>query len=165
MQTIAPHKMAYFLTWANFDEGNFDQPYVMTNRRGDEMINQFIDFYNSPQSVFAHQAPDLSKVPTKAAAAKDAYGYLTAPDAMERLLGRKTIRAHVAGNFQNAQFVLKKKDGTVAAVIPAGPPPAIRTRRDAAGDGRARMSCSKPSSGLTEQWIALPREELSMHPR
>ena len=119
MQTIAPHKMAYFLTWANFDEGNFDQPYVMTNRRGHEMINQFIDFYNSPQSVFAHQAPDLSKVPTKAAAAKDAYGYLTAPDAMERLLGRKTIRAHVAGNFQNAQFVLKKKDGTVAAVIPA----------------------------------------------
>jgi mannan endo-1,4-beta-mannosidase len=55
---MAAHHMAYFMTWSNFDETNFDEPYLVDATRGHEMINEFIDFYNSPISVFAKQNGD-----------------------------------------------------------------------------------------------------------
>ena len=52
---MAGHRMAWFLTWSNFDETNFDQPYMLTETHGQELINEFIRFYNEPWAVFAHQ--------------------------------------------------------------------------------------------------------------
>ncbi|MDY5716334.1 MAG: glycosyl hydrolase [Selenomonas sp.] len=59
---MAKHHMAYFMTWSNFDETNFDQPYMIDENRGHEMINNFIDFYNEPYTVFAKQNADYSTI-------------------------------------------------------------------------------------------------------
>ena len=60
MDVMRTHEMAYFLTWSNFDETNFDQPYMVDATRGHEMINAFIDFYNHPASIFAGQNADYA---------------------------------------------------------------------------------------------------------
>lgn len=119
MKTIAPHKMAYFMTWSNFNEGNFDEPYLVTKKRGHEMVNNFIDFYNERSSIFAKQMPDIAAIKTKAVPAMSTYGYLTSPGATARVLSETTITARVAGEAEAAGFVLKRKDGTVVATIPA----------------------------------------------
>ena len=119
LQAISPHDMAYFMTWSNFNEGNFDQPYMVTAKRGHEMVNQFIDFYNAPQSVFAKEIPDLGKLSVKAVPAEAEYGYISAPSSMERVLAPLQVRAKAAGTFKDARFTLTKKDGTVAATFPA----------------------------------------------
>lgn len=59
---MAKHHMTYFMTWSNFDETNFDQPYMIDENRGHEMINNFIDFYNEPYTVFAKQNADYSTI-------------------------------------------------------------------------------------------------------
>lgn len=59
---MAKHHMAYFLTWSNFNEKNFDQPYMVDEERGHEMVNDFVDFYNDPVSVFAKQNADWKKI-------------------------------------------------------------------------------------------------------
>lgn len=119
LQAISPHDMAYFMTWSNFNEGNFDQPYMVTAKRGHEMVNQFIDFYNAPQSVFAKEIPALGKLSVKAVPAEAEYGYISAPSSMERVLAPLQVRAKAAGTFKDARFTLTKKDGTVAATFPA----------------------------------------------
>lgn len=111
--------MAYFMTWSNFNEGNFDEPYMVTAKRGHEMVNQFIDFYNAPQSAFAKELPDLGKLSVKAVPAEAEYGYISAPSSMERILAPLQVRAKAVGTFKDARFTLTKKDGTVAATFPA----------------------------------------------
>ena len=44
--------MSYFLLWANFSDTNFYIPYKY-NGKGQELINDFIAFYNSESSIFA----------------------------------------------------------------------------------------------------------------
>lgn len=58
-------KVPYFLTWANFEklEHNFFQPYMVSDTRGHEMINEFIDFYNEPSTIFADGIIDFTKLP------------------------------------------------------------------------------------------------------
>lgn len=58
MPFLIKHHMAWFMTWSNFDETNFDQPYMVDAARGHEMVNEFIAFYNEPASIFASQNPD-----------------------------------------------------------------------------------------------------------
>ena len=45
--------MPYYLVWANFGETNFYVPYKYNETHGQEMINEFIDYYNDDTSVFA----------------------------------------------------------------------------------------------------------------
>lgn len=116
---IAPHHMAYFMTWSNFNETNFAQPYLVTPKRGHEMVNAFIRFYNSPKNIFAHQIPTLSGLPVKASAAEKEYGYVLSPSSMARILQPTQIRAKAEGSFKKAELVLRRKDGTVAASLPA----------------------------------------------
>ena len=134
---IAPHKMAYFMTWSNFNEVNFAQPYLVTSKRGHEMVNAFIDFYDSPQTVFAGQMPDLGAISVQAVPAEKEYGYLTAPNAMERVLAPMMLRAKAAGRFEKASFLVKHKDGSVAATLAA------------AADGKGGLTGS-----LTEEALA-----------
>ena len=148
LKTIAPYKMAYFMTWSNFDETNFDQPYMVTAKRGHEMINNFIDFYNQPQSVFAGQVPDYTKLKVGVEPALATYGYITGPNTMDRILEPGNITAKVAGNVGKAAFALQRKDGTIAAVLPA--------RHDA--DGRCTAAISQQdldAIGQTVGTIAL----------
>jgi len=61
-KVMEKHHMAYFMTWANFSEQNFDQPYMIDATRGHEMINDFITFYNDPTTVFARQNIDYTQL-------------------------------------------------------------------------------------------------------
>ena len=49
------HQVPYFLTWSNFEKltNNFFSPYMVSRTRGHEMINEFVDFYNEPETLFA----------------------------------------------------------------------------------------------------------------
>ena len=111
--------MAYFMTWSNFNEVNLAQPYLVTPKRGHEMVHAIIDFYDSLQTVFAGQMPDLGAISVQAVPAAKEYGYLTAPNAMERVLAPMTLRAKAAGSYEKVAFVVKRKDGRVAATLAA----------------------------------------------
>ena len=47
--------MPYFMTWANFEqeEKNFYQPFMVSETRGHELVDGFIDYYNEQTSLFA----------------------------------------------------------------------------------------------------------------
>lgn len=49
------HKVPYYMTWANFEKlpHNFFAPYMVSSTRGHEMINEFVGFYNEPETLFA----------------------------------------------------------------------------------------------------------------
>ena len=46
--------MPYWLVWANFGDTNFYVPYKYNETYGQELINEFIDFYNSDNSIFGN---------------------------------------------------------------------------------------------------------------
>ena len=119
LREIAPQKMAYFMTWSNFDETNFDEPYMVSAARGQEMVNGFVDFYNQPQVIFAGQVPDYTAHPVQVKAAQESYGYMTAPGSMTRIMAPIELKAKAAGPVSAVCFVLKKKDGTMVGSIPA----------------------------------------------
>lgn len=52
---VRKYHLPYFMTWSNFEkeQHNFFAPYMVSDTRGHEMINDFIDFYNEPSSIFA----------------------------------------------------------------------------------------------------------------
>lgn len=58
------HKAAYYMVWANFDkeEHNFFMPYMVDDKRGHEMIDEFTSFYNEPASIFADGNTDYKKL-------------------------------------------------------------------------------------------------------
>lgn len=50
-------EIAYFLTWANFGPSQFWTPYIVDERAGHEMINEFTSFLNDPRVILASQLP------------------------------------------------------------------------------------------------------------
>ena len=52
---VRRHHMPYFMTWANFEqeEKNFYQPFMVSETRGHELVDGFIDYYNEQTSLFA----------------------------------------------------------------------------------------------------------------
>jgi mannan endo-1,4-beta-mannosidase len=53
LDIVSESNMAYFLVWANFGGDNYMTPYKTSATRGHRLVNEFIDFYNDPKSVFA----------------------------------------------------------------------------------------------------------------
>jgi len=55
---------SYFLTWANFEklEHNFFEPYMVSPTRGHEMVNDFVNFYNEPATIFADGVKDYTEL-------------------------------------------------------------------------------------------------------
>ena len=58
------HKASYYMVWANFDkeEHNFFMPYMVSENRGHEMIDEFTAFYNEPYSIFADGNTNYKKL-------------------------------------------------------------------------------------------------------
>jgi len=119
LSAVSDHKMAYFMTWANFDETNFEQPYMVSDQRGHEMINTFTQFYNRPQSVFSSQTPDLSKIQLTKQAVRSTYGYITSPNSYERLCEPTVLRTNVFGSVQTVRFVFKNRQGESIGAVDA----------------------------------------------
>ena len=116
---IAPSHMAYFMTWSNFDESNFDQPYMVSDKRGQELVNGFIDFYNQPASVFMKESADYKAIKAKVAPASESYGYILAPGSYTRILDGVELSAKLGGSQAAASFRLIDKSGNVLWEQPA----------------------------------------------
>lgn len=121
---VSGTNMAYFMTWANFGESSgFFEPYMTSDTKGHEMINNFIDFYNQENSVFANGI-DYSGVaaPTNTNNNSTTTGYIQSPVSGARVLtAPTTISASIGNEAKNSQvkFVLRNNAGTTVAALSA----------------------------------------------
>lgn len=103
--------MPYYLVWANFSDTNFYVPYKYDDTYGQEMINEFIDYYNDGSSIFGNGTNFYNNIDTLATAAKadkydNTYGYITEPFDMDELTEDTTLSAYVK-NADKVSFVVK----------------------------------------------------------
>lgn len=103
--------MPYYLVWANFSDTNFYVPYKYDDTYGQEMINEFIDYYNDGSSIFGNGTNFYNNIDTLATAAKantydNTYGYITEPFDMDELTEDTTLSAYVK-NAGKVSFVVK----------------------------------------------------------
>ena len=103
--------MPYCLVWANFGDTNFYVPYKYNEEYGQEMINEFIDYYNDESSVFGNETNFYANEGALAAGAQaenytNPCGYLVYPFDMDELTEDATLKAYVK-NAQSVEFVVK----------------------------------------------------------
>lgn len=111
LNVVSAHNMAYFMVWANFGEDNFYAPYMVSKTRGQEMINNFIDFYDDDRSVFAHDMADYQSLHVKCQPAAATCGYLLSPNSYDRICSPTTVLAKVAGTVEKVQFAYENAAG------------------------------------------------------
>ena len=77
----AKNGIAYFLLWANFSNQNFYVPYKFDETTGQELSDDFVDFYNNETSVFADGTnyQDAKAKTVTAAGYTEPAGYMIAP--------------------------------------------------------------------------------------
>lgn len=112
--------MSYFLLWANFSDTNFYIPYKYNDTKGQELINEFIDFYNEDSSIFADGTNfynEAVKTVVTNTNKESASGYFTNVASKDVIKEEKTITATVK-NAENVSFVLTggKSTETLEAV-------------------------------------------------
>ena len=105
------NNMPYYLVWANFSDTNFYVPYKYDDTYGQEMINEFIDYYNDSSSIFGKGTNFYENIDELSGnAMADAYvnqcGYITAPFDMDELTEDTTLSAYVK-NAKKVSFVVK----------------------------------------------------------
>ena len=61
-QVLEKHPVSYVLIWSNDNAQTYFEPFMVDKVRGHEMINEFIDFYNEPGTIFASQVPDYRAI-------------------------------------------------------------------------------------------------------
>lgn len=98
--------MPYWLVWANFGDTNFYVPYKYNDTYGQELINEFIEFYNSDNSIFGNGTNFYSNMGTVEGTTYDTVqGYLIAPLELATIKGETVFRASVK-NAQKVSFVV-----------------------------------------------------------
>jgi mannan endo-1,4-beta-mannosidase len=114
---VSQSNMPYYMVWANFDGNkNFFAPFMADNKKGHEMINNFINYYNNYKSVFANGVGDYSKAVTKEGTASS-YGYIKYPASSSRVLEQTKIMASLKNINGEVKFVIKNKGGQVIESI------------------------------------------------
>ena len=102
--------MPYYLVWANFSDTNFYVPYKYNDTLGQEMINDFISYYNDDSSIFGNGTNFYKNVSTLAKVKTENYkeisGYMVAPFDMDAILGKTILKASVS-NASEVSFVVK----------------------------------------------------------
>lgn len=111
MSNIAKkNDMPYYLVWANFSDTNFYVPYKYNDTLGQEMINDFISYYNDDSSIFGNGTNFYKNVSTLAKVKTENYkeisGYMVAPFDMDAILGKTILKASVS-NASEVSFVVK----------------------------------------------------------
>lgn len=114
------HRISYALTWANFFEENFCQPYLVDGKRGHELVDSFTRFYNAPETVFQNDNADWSKISANAVAVTQHPAYITQPQSFTRILGAARLTAAVHGAPSSVAFAVTA-DGTDVLTLPAAP--------------------------------------------
>ena len=119
LDVMSKHKMAYFLSWSNFNADVFDEPYLVDTKRGHEMVDGFTRFYNDPRSVFAGQMGKYQQLQVKKTAAQATYGYLLTPSSNARVCAPVEVKAKAAGSYQQVKFLYKNAAGQQIAAAEA----------------------------------------------
>lgn len=111
--------MPYYLVWANFGDTNFYVPYKYSETLGQEMINEFIDFYNNEKSIFANGTNFYGKIQdVKATAYTKTNSYILAPFNQSVIKKATTLRAGV-NNGKTVQFVISNPNTKKKVIIKA----------------------------------------------
>lgn len=101
--------MSYFLLWANFSDTNFYIPYKYNDTKGQELINEFIDFYNEDSSIFADGTNFYGTASTKTVTNSNKgatpSGYITSISSKDAITAPTTLEAKVK-NAKEVKFVL-----------------------------------------------------------
>ena len=111
--------MPYFLLWANFSDTNFYIPYKYNETKGQELVNEFIDFYNEESSIFANGTNFYGKADQKQVTNIDQKvksGYFINIFSMAEIKDAVTLKA-VVKNASDVKFVLNS--GSVKKELPA----------------------------------------------
>ncbi|MFW2490245.1 glycosyl hydrolase [Clostridium chromiireducens] len=111
---ISGSNMPYYMVWANFsEERGFYSPYMVSDTKGHEMVNKFIDYYNEEESVFANGVGKYSDANTEIDSPY-VYGFIIDPDKNSRILEPTKITASERGYSGQIKFILKNnKDESV----------------------------------------------------
>ena len=108
--------MPYFLVWANFSDTNFYVPYKYNDTKGQELINEFIDFYNESSTIFANGTNFYGNVDSNAVANgntnQNPGGYFTNVFSKDALVGAQSLYAYVK-NANKVQFILANGENKV----------------------------------------------------
>ena len=111
--------MPYYLVWANFGDTNFYVPYKQDERTGHEMINEFIDFYNSDKSIFANGTNFYGQMGAASVTSyTNPYGYLIAPFEGTVIKEELTLRGSVR-NGNQVEFVVTNAQADKQVTIQA----------------------------------------------
>ncbi|MBE6047861.1 MAG: mannanase [Clostridium sp.] len=111
-EIVSESDMPYFLVWANFAKDNFYVPYMVDGERGHEMVDNFINYYNEENSVFANGVGDYRSFDVNVEGALD-YGYIESPASGSRILEPTTIKAKVSSKSSDVKYVVKVKDEVI----------------------------------------------------
>ena len=116
---VSKSDMPYYMVWANFNNtDNFFAPFMANDKKGHEMINEFINYYNDKNTVFADRIDNYALADTKISD-KYAYGYIMTPISNDRILEPMTIKAAVKNTEGKVTFDIKDKAGKVLKTIEA----------------------------------------------
>lgn len=104
------NEMPYYLVWANFGDTNFYVPYKYNETHGQEMINEFIDYYNDSSSIFAKETNFYGAIKQVESTSFDqASSYIMNPLNQATIKKGITFRAGV-NNGKSVQFVIHNPD-------------------------------------------------------
>lgn len=114
--------MPYYMVWANFSDTNFYVPYKYSDTMGQEMINDFISYYNNDDSVFGNGTNFYGNIDKYAGVKTDNYkdvsGYMVAPFDMDTILKPTVLKASVS-NADEVSFVVKDTTKGKQLTLPA----------------------------------------------
>ena len=114
--------MPYYMVWANFSDTNFYVPYKYSDTMGQEMVNEFIDYYNNADSVFGNGTNFYGNIDKYAGVKTDNYkdvsGYMVAPFDMDTILKPTALKASVS-NAGEVSFVVKDTAKGKQLTLPA----------------------------------------------
>lgn len=127
VNTAAKCNIPYFLLWANFNEDNFFVPYKYNDTLGQELINEFIDFYNNEKSIFANGTNFYGKdgavgkadsVTLTGYSDSEVNGYMISPKNYAVIKEACDLKAYVK-NGQKVEFQIKTSDNSEVVTIAA----------------------------------------------
>lgn len=114
-EIVSDSNMPYFLTWANFAKDNFYVPYMVDGEKGHEMADNFINYYNQDDSIFANGVGDYRGFDVTVGKQKD-YGYIESPASGSRILEPANIVARVNSESTNVKFNVYAGDKLIDTV-------------------------------------------------
>lgn len=118
-EIVGKSDMPYYMVWANFDgDKNFFEPFMVDDKRGHEMVNNFVNYYNEDSSIFADGVGNYKEVDTSVDNPYS-YGFITGPSGRSRILKSTELIASVKGYTDDIKFVIKNKNGKVAGTVNA----------------------------------------------